>query len=102
MRPPSRSSRSSRSARAGTLAAEFRTILSKARRRLREHGGRHDLTPSQVSVVLRLEKGRSCHRVELGPRRGDAPAVDERHRGLLAGSEAGAWHAPIPATAGKP
>ncbi len=42
--------------RAAALAAEFRTLLSKTKRRLREHGGRHDLTPSQVSVVLRLEK----------------------------------------------
>ena len=49
-------SRPSSSKRAFALAAEFRTILSKTRRRLREHGERHDLTPSQVSVVLRLEK----------------------------------------------
>ena len=38
------------------LAAQLRMILGKAKRRLREHGGRHELTPSQVSVVLRLEK----------------------------------------------
>ncbi len=31
-------------------------ILGKAKRHLREHGRRHELTPSQVSVVLRLEK----------------------------------------------
>jgi DNA-binding MarR family transcriptional regulator len=38
------------------LAAELRALLSKLKRRLREQAGRGDLTPSQVSVVLRLEK----------------------------------------------
>ena len=37
------------------LAAEIRTVCGKLKRRLREHGGRSDLTPSQVSVLLRLE-----------------------------------------------
>jgi DNA-binding MarR family transcriptional regulator len=41
---------------ASTLAAEIRTVCGKLKRRLREHGGRNDLTPSQVSVLLRLEK----------------------------------------------
>jgi DNA-binding MarR family transcriptional regulator len=41
---------------ASTLAAEIRTIGGKLKRRLREHGGPNDLTPSQVSVLLRLEK----------------------------------------------
>jgi DNA-binding MarR family transcriptional regulator len=41
---------------ASDLAAQLRTILSKLKRRLREHGGREDLTPSQISVLLRLEK----------------------------------------------
>jgi DNA-binding MarR family transcriptional regulator len=40
---------------ASALAAEIRTVNGKLKRRLREQGGRHDLTPSQVSVVLRLE-----------------------------------------------
>ena len=35
---------------------ELRSILSKLKRRLREHGGRNDLTPSQSSVLLRLER----------------------------------------------
>ena len=48
--------RSPSAERAAALAAEFRTILGKTKRRLREHGRRHELTPSQVSVVLRLEK----------------------------------------------
>jgi DNA-binding MarR family transcriptional regulator len=41
--------------RAYALAAELRAILGKLKRKLREHGGRSDLTPSQVSVILRLE-----------------------------------------------
>ncbi len=41
---------------ASDLAAQIRTILSRLKRRLREQGGGRDLTPSQVSVLLRLEK----------------------------------------------
>ena len=41
---------------ASDLAAQIRTILSRLKRRLREQGGREDLTPSQISVLLRLEK----------------------------------------------
>ena len=41
---------------ASMLAAEIRTICGKLKRRLREHGGGNDLTPSQASVLLRLEK----------------------------------------------
>lgn len=38
------------------LAAQIRTVLSRLKRRLREQGGRGDFTPSQISVLLRLEK----------------------------------------------
>ena len=41
---------------ASTLAAEMRTAFRKLKLRLREHGGHSDLTPSQISVLLRLEK----------------------------------------------
>jgi DNA-binding MarR family transcriptional regulator len=41
---------------ASDLAAQIRTILSRLKRRLREQGERGDLTPSQISVLLRLEK----------------------------------------------
>lgn len=41
---------------ASELAARLRTVLSRLKRRLREHGSREDLTPSQVAVVLRLEQ----------------------------------------------
>ena len=42
------------------LASELRAVASKLKRRLREHGGREDLTPSQASVIVRLEKDRSA------------------------------------------
>jgi DNA-binding MarR family transcriptional regulator len=42
--------------RTAALAAELRAILGKLKRKLREHGGSSDLTPSQISVILRLEK----------------------------------------------
>src|SRR5271154_6759802 len=46
----------SKSEIAPDLAAQLRTILSRLKRRLREHGGREDLTPSQIAVLLRLER----------------------------------------------
>ncbi len=42
--------------RASALAAELRAIFGKLKRKLREQGGQRDLTPSQVSVLLRIEK----------------------------------------------
>lgn len=42
--------------RSSALAAELRAIFGKLKRKLREQGGQSDLTPSQVSVLLRLEK----------------------------------------------
>jgi DNA-binding MarR family transcriptional regulator len=42
--------------RASALAVELRAVLGKLKRKMREQGGRNDLTPSQVSVLLRLEK----------------------------------------------
>jgi len=41
---------------ASDLAAQIRTTLSRLKRRLREQGGGSDLTPSQICVLLRLEK----------------------------------------------
>jgi DNA-binding MarR family transcriptional regulator len=41
---------------ASALAADLRALVSKLRRRLREQANTGDLAPSQVSVVLRLEK----------------------------------------------
>lgn len=42
--------------RAPALAQDLRTLFGKLKRRLREQGHAGDLTPSQVSVLLRLEK----------------------------------------------
>jgi DNA-binding MarR family transcriptional regulator len=39
-----------------TLAAEIRAISRKLKLRVREHRGGNDLTPSQASVLLRLEE----------------------------------------------
>jgi len=41
---------------AQTLATEMRAVFRKLKVRVRAHGGGNDLTPSQSSVVLRLEK----------------------------------------------
>src|ERR1700722_17361455 len=46
----------SQAERASALAAELRAISGKLKRRLREQGGQSDLRPSQVSVLLRIEK----------------------------------------------
>ena len=43
-------------ARASALAQELRALLGKLKRRLREQGHAGDRTPSEVSVLLRLEK----------------------------------------------
>ncbi len=41
---------------ARTLAVEIRAVHRTLKLRVREHGGGKDLTPSQVSVLVRLEK----------------------------------------------
>ena len=40
---------------ASALAAELRAVFRQLKMRAREHGGGNDLTPSQASVLLRLE-----------------------------------------------
>jgi len=45
-----------RTARADALAQELRALFGKLKRRLREQAHVGDLTPSQVSVLFRLEK----------------------------------------------
>jgi DNA-binding MarR family transcriptional regulator len=42
--------------RAADLAQDLRALMAKFKRRLREQSDVGDLTPSQVSVLLRLEK----------------------------------------------
>jgi DNA-binding MarR family transcriptional regulator len=46
----------SQAERAFALAEELRAISGKLKRKLREQGGPSDLRPSQVSVLLRIEK----------------------------------------------
>ncbi|AEU37141.1 MarR family winged helix-turn-helix transcriptional regulator [Granulicella mallensis] len=46
----------SKAEQVSALAAELRAIFGKLKRKLREQGGRSDLKPSQVSILLRLEK----------------------------------------------
>jgi DNA-binding MarR family transcriptional regulator len=50
------SPRKARSADAHALAGELRALAGKLKRRLREQADVGDLTPSQRSVLLRLEK----------------------------------------------
>jgi DNA-binding MarR family transcriptional regulator len=50
-RPPA-----SESETASDLAEQIRAVLGRLKRRLREQGGRGDLTLSQIAVLLRLEK----------------------------------------------
>jgi DNA-binding MarR family transcriptional regulator len=77
---------------ASTLAAEMRAIFRKLKLRLREHGGRNDLTPSQVSVVLLLEKNGSATvsslaRVEgMRPQSMSAVVTPLQEAGLLRGA----------------
>ena len=42
--------------RASALALEMRTLIGRLKRTLRDQTGHEDFTPSQTSVVLRLEK----------------------------------------------
>ena len=44
------------SARASALAEDLRLLIGRLKRRLREQGDHGDLTPSQLAVLLRLEK----------------------------------------------
>lgn len=46
----------SQPAQAAALSAELRAIVGKLKRRMREQSNVGDFTPSQVSVLLRLEK----------------------------------------------
>jgi DNA-binding MarR family transcriptional regulator len=77
---------------ASMLAAELRTVNGKLKRRLREHGGRHDLTPSQVSVLLRLEKDGSATVSSLARAEGMRPqsmrviAASLQEAGLVGGA----------------
>lgn len=62
-----------RSAQAATLAAELRGLVGKLKRRLREEAGIGDLTPSQVSVLLRLKKDEQATASSLARAEGMRP-----------------------------
>jgi DNA-binding MarR family transcriptional regulator len=77
---------------ASTLAAEIRSVSRKLKQRLREHGGRSDLTPSQISVLLRLENEGSATvsslaRVEgMRPQSMSAIVTPLQEAGLVSGA----------------
>jgi DNA-binding MarR family transcriptional regulator len=58
---------------ARTLAAEMRAVFRRLKLRVREHGAGNDLTPSQSSVVLRLEKDGAATVSSLARREGMRP-----------------------------
>jgi DNA-binding MarR family transcriptional regulator len=77
---------------ARTLAAEMRTVFRKLKLRAREHGGGNDLTPSEASVLLRLEKDgaatvSSLARVEgMRPQSMSAIVAPLQESGLIRGA----------------
>jgi DNA-binding MarR family transcriptional regulator len=76
---------------ARTLAVEMRTVFRKLKMRIREHGGANDLTPSQASVLLRLEQDgavtvSSLARAEgMRPQSMSAIVTPLQHSGLVSG-----------------
>ena len=67
-------------------------MCGKLKRRLREHGGRDDLTPSQVAVLLRLENDGSATVSNLARAEGIRPqsmsavVMPLQEAGLVSGS----------------
>ena len=59
--------------RASALAQDLRALVGKLKRRLREKAHGHDLTPSQVSVLLRLENGGAATASSLARAEGMRP-----------------------------
>jgi len=58
---------------AWALAGDLRALVGKLKRRLRDETGRNDLTPSQVSVLLRLEQDGSATLSQLARAEGMRP-----------------------------
>jgi DNA-binding MarR family transcriptional regulator len=77
---------------ASTIALEIRTVFRNVKRHLHEQGQRGDLTPSQISVVLRLEERgpatvSSLARVEgMRPQSMSAVMAPLQEAGLVDGS----------------
>jgi DNA-binding MarR family transcriptional regulator len=82
----------SQAERAAALAVELRAIFGKLKRKLREQGGPNDWTPSQISVLLRLEKDGSAAVSSLARAEGMRPQsmsaiiTSLLEAGLVAGS----------------
>jgi DNA-binding MarR family transcriptional regulator len=60
-------------ARTSALATQIRAVFGKLKRRLREQTGAGDLTPSQISVLLRLEREGSATTSSLARLEGMRP-----------------------------
>jgi DNA-binding MarR family transcriptional regulator len=77
---------------ASALAADIRAVLRKLKLRYREHGGGNDLSLSQISVLLRLEKNgpstvSSLARAEgMRPQSMSAVVVPLEETGLVSGA----------------
>jgi DNA-binding MarR family transcriptional regulator len=77
---------------ARTLAVEIRAVYRTLKLRVREHGGGKDLTPSQVSVLVRLEKNGAATVSSLARAEGMRPqSMSEivaplQEAGLISGS----------------
>jgi len=69
----STTSDNSQTARASGLATEIRALVGKLKRRLREQAAPGDLTPSQISVLLRLEREGSATTSSLARLEGMRP-----------------------------
>ncbi len=59
--------------RASALAQDLRALVGKLKRRMRDKADTKDLTPSQVSILLRLEKGGAATASSLAREEGMRP-----------------------------
>lgn len=88
----SKSKLSTQTGLARTLGAEMRAVFRKLKSRYREHGGGHDLTPSQTSVLLRLERDGAATVSTLARAEGMRPqsmsaiVAPLQHSGLIRGA----------------
>jgi hypothetical protein len=68
-----------------TLAIEIRAVYRTLKSRVREHGGGKDLTPSQISVLVQLEKHGAATVSCLARAERMRPQSNERNRRSVAG-----------------
>lgn len=72
--------------RTSVLAQDLRALMGKLKRRLRDQAHVGDLTPSQVSVLLRLEKDGSATASSLARAEGMRPQSMAPVLGVLEGA----------------